>query len=144
MPSSCCICLTQMLLSVEPLRLEQLPLPPTPPRVKLMAAPSAPPRRSWGSPSWLCILDKVDGWDRLSRLWWEWNCRMWRMDLAERASPAQSKRRNAVSYAVTAGNSFLLKCPAHALTFSHFVNLQKHSGRVIENYKSWSRANQFY
>lgn len=86
LPSSCCF--TQMLFSVEPLRLEQLPaLPPLPlPRVKLMAAPRAPRR----SPSWLCTLDKLEGWDKLSRLWWEWNWRMWRMDFAERVSPAES------------------------------------------------------
>lgn len=47
--SSCGVCFTQMLLSVEPLRLEQLPLLP-PPRLKLRAEPKAP-RRSWGSAS---------------------------------------------------------------------------------------------
>lgn len=40
------VCLTQMLLSVEPLRLEQLPLTLPPPSVK----PSVP-LRSWGSES---------------------------------------------------------------------------------------------
>lgn len=50
--SSCGVCLTQMLLSVEPLRLEQLPLPapPLPPREKLSAEPSVP-LRSWLSGS---------------------------------------------------------------------------------------------
>lgn len=49
LPSSCGVCLTQMLLSVEPLRLEQLPLPPLP-RVKLSVEPSGP-LRSWASRS---------------------------------------------------------------------------------------------
>lgn len=39
--SSCGVCLTQMLLSLEPLRLEQLPLP-APPSVKLSADPAGP------------------------------------------------------------------------------------------------------
>lgn len=73
--SSCGVCLTQMLLSVEPLRLEQLP----PPSVKPSAEPSGP-RRSWASGSWPWSLEdeeeeeeEEDGWARLSRLWWEWN-----------------------------------------------------------------------
>lgn len=92
--SSCGVCLTQMLLSMEPLRLEQLPLPPPPPpREKLSAEPSVP-LRSWLSGSWLWSLEVPDeeDWVRLSRLWWEWNWRMWRMDLPCGTSPGGQKR----------------------------------------------------
>lgn len=90
--SSCGVCLTQMLLSMEPLRLEQLP----PLREKLSAEVRPGPRRSWAlSASWLWSLgvevedeEEKQGWDRLSRLWWEWNWRMWRMDLPGGTSPA--------------------------------------------------------
>lgn len=85
LPSPWGVCLTQTLLSDE-LRLEQLP--PPPPRLK---DPSTPrPRRSWESLSWLWSRDKEAGedGDRLSRLWWEWNWRMWRMDFPGGASPA--------------------------------------------------------
>lgn len=87
--SSCGVCLTQMLLSVDPLRLVQLPLPPPPPRVKLSAEPSGP-LRSWvsGSCPWSLEVEDEEGWARLSRLWWEWNWRMWRMDLPGGTSPA--------------------------------------------------------
>lgn len=54
--SSCGVCLTQMLLSVEPLRLEQLPLLPT---------PSDKP--SWPLRSWSWSLEE-DCWPRLRRL----------------------------------------------------------------------------
>lgn len=64
--SSCGVCLTQMLLSVEPLRLEQLPLLPT------LNEKLSWPLRSWPSWSWLWSLEE-DGWPRLRRLWWEWN-----------------------------------------------------------------------
>lgn len=79
--SSWGVCLTQMLLSVEPLRLEQLPLLPT-----LSEKPSWP-LRSW---SWLWSLEE-DGWPRLRRLWWEWNWRMWRMDFPGAMSPSRWK-----------------------------------------------------
>lgn len=68
LPASSCsgVCLTQMLLSVEPLRLEQLP--PPPPRVK---ASEAEPRLQSASAAW--SLEDGEGCARLSRLWWEWN-----------------------------------------------------------------------
>lgn len=87
--SSCGVCLTQMLFSVEPLRLEL--------REKLSAALRPGPRRSWASESWALSLgvededkdeEEKEDWDRLSRLWWEWNWRMWRMDLPGGTSPA--------------------------------------------------------
>lgn len=80
--SSCGVCLTQMLLSVEPLRLEQLPL------LALLSEKLRWPLRSWPSCSWLCSLDE-DDWPRLSRLWWEWNWRMWRMDFPGEMSPGR-------------------------------------------------------
>lgn len=87
--SSCGVCLTQMLFSVEPLRLEL--------REKLSAELRPGPRRSWASESWVWSLgvededkdeEEKEDWDRLSRLWWEWNWRMWRMDLPGGTSPA--------------------------------------------------------
>lgn len=88
--SSCGVCLTQMLFSVEPLRLEQLPLLP-PPRVKPNVEPRVPLRsRELGSGPW--SLEDEEGWARLSRLWWEWNWRMWRMDLPGGTSPGGLKQ----------------------------------------------------
>lgn len=87
--SSCGVCLTQMLFSVEPLRPEL--------REKLSAELRPGPRRSWASESWAWSLgvededkdeEEKEDWDRLSRLWWEWNWRMWRMDLPGGTSPA--------------------------------------------------------
>lgn len=90
--SSCGVCLTQMLFSVEPLRLEL--------REKLSAELRPGPRRSWASKSWALSLgvedkdeEEKEDWDRLSRLWWEWNWRMWRMDLPGGTSPAENRTR---------------------------------------------------
>lgn len=83
--SSWGVCLTQTPLSLVPLRLEQLPPPGATPSVGL------------GSWAW-SLEEEEDGvvvWARLSRLWCEWNWRMWWMDLpgGTSAPPAGREER---------------------------------------------------